>query len=91
MIVDDVGRTHGTMQFDTSDLSIGGAFMRSSLLFEIDEELGLELALAPGKTVRARARVVRVVRDGPAGMGIAFTRLDDADREAIRTFLTKGP
>lgn len=89
-IVDEVGKTSGTIQFDTSDLSLGGAFMRSSLLFEVDEELGLELTLAPGRTVRARGRVVRVVRDGPAGMGIAFTSLEETDREAIRSFLTKG-
>jgi c-di-GMP-binding flagellar brake protein YcgR len=89
-IVDDVGKTSGTIQFDTADLSLGGAFMRSSLLFEVDEELGLELTLAPGQTVRARGKVVRVVRDGPAGMGIAFTSLDERDREAIRSFLTKG-
>jgi hypothetical protein len=86
-IVDEIGKSYGTILFDTSDLSLGGAFMRSNLLFEVDEELGLELSLSPDRTVRARGRVVRVVREEPAGMGIAFTRLDEADREEITTFL----
>jgi len=89
-IVDEIGKSYGTILFDTSDLSLGGAFMRSSLLFEVDEELGLELSLSPDRTVRARGRVVRVVREEPAGMGIAFTRLDEADREEIRNFLING-
>ncbi len=88
-IVDEIGKSYGTILFDTADLSLGGAFMRSSLLFEVDEELGLELSLTPDRTVRARGKVVRVVREEPAGMGIAFTALDEADAEVIRVFLTK--
>lgn len=89
-IVDDDRRTEGRLAFDTRDLSVAGAFLKAKLLFEVDEELALEFTLDDGKIVRARARVVRVSRDAPTGMGIAFTRLEDADREAIRRFVTKG-
>lgn len=89
-IVDDQRRTEGLIAFDTHDLSVAGAFLKATLLFEIDDELGLEFTLEEGRSVRARGRVVRVQRDAPSGMGIAFTQLDDADRDAIRRFLNKG-
>jgi len=89
-IVDQDQRTAAGIQFDTADLSLGGAFLRSAVLFEMDEELTLELALGGDKTARVRAKVVRLSYDDPPGMGIAFTRLEDRDREAIRGLLTDG-
>jgi hypothetical protein len=82
-------RVHGAIRFDTRDLSLGGAFLRSDLLFEVGEELGVEFEVPGGHLVCAAARVVRVVR-GPledAGMGVTFSLLNDIDREALRTFL----
>ena len=86
--LDAANRVDGLIQFNTQDLSVGGAFIRSDLLFEVGEELTLEFALPDGRTVRARGKVVRVARDTGGdlvpGMGIQFVNLADADRDAIR-------
>ena len=87
-IVEAEQKTAGGLFFDTTDLSIGGAFLRSTVLFEVDEILRIEFTLA-GNTIVARARVVRVSYDEPPGMGIEFVGLDDHERDAIRAFLTK--
>lgn len=86
-------RVDGAIMFDTQDLSVGGAFIRSDLLFEIGEELDLAFTL-PSGAIRARGRVVRVQRDSgddaSAGMGIQFVGLSDADRDAILQLVTRG-
>lgn len=90
-IIDEAHRTTGYLQFDTHDLSVGGAFLKSTFLFEVDEELELEFALGE-RRVRARGRVVRIARGSPPpGMGIAFVDLGEPDREAIRTFVGAAP
>ena len=89
LVYDAGNRVRGAIRFDTRDLSLGGAFLRSDLLFEPGEELELEFELPSKLLVRARSKVVRVVRDGnpnDAGMGIAFLSLGDAD--AVRAFIT---
>lgn len=77
----------GHVQFDTRDLSTSGAFLKSSSLLEIGEELGLEFQLDGGKAVRVRAKVVRVERKPPTGMGISFTGLDGEAQAALKTFM----
>ena len=93
-VADSSNSVDGHIQFDTQDLSVGGAFVRSDLLFEVGEELGLTFGLPDGKQVRARGRVVRVAREtgdeGVAGMGIEFLDLSDADRDAILSLVTRG-
>jgi hypothetical protein len=94
-VSDATNRVHGTIQFDTQDLSVGGAFIRSDLLFEIGEELAVAFHLPSGHAVNARTRVVRVARDTgddgtAAGMGIQFVTLSDADRDAILALVTRG-
>jgi hypothetical protein len=75
------------IHLEASDLSEGGAFLRSDLLFEIGEMLNLEIPLTGG-VVETAARVVRVARDkNPAavhGMGIEFTGLTPRDRQLIQ-------
>jgi Tfp pilus assembly protein PilZ len=65
--------------------------VRSDLLFEIGEEIDVSFRLPEGDEVRARARVMHVVREtgaeAEAGMGIAFTQLSEPDRERVRAFL----
>jgi c-di-GMP-binding flagellar brake protein YcgR len=94
MVVDADNRVRGKIRFDSRDLSIGGAFLRSDLLFEVDEEVQVEFSLPDGHHVRARGRVVRVSRDhfdgSVPGMGIKFLDLGDTDREAVRSFITKA-
>jgi Tfp pilus assembly protein PilZ len=92
-VADADNSVDAVIEFDTQDLSLGGAFVRSDLLFEIGEELQLTFALPTGEAVRATGKVVRVARDtgddAVPGMGIAFTVLSDRDRDAILT-LTRG-
>ena len=75
------------IHLSSSDLSEGGAFLRTDLLFEVGEALNLEITLQGG-VVKAAARVVRVARDkDPAaahGMGIEFTGLSPQDRQLIQ-------
>jgi hypothetical protein len=80
--------TLGGIHLDLANLSEGGAFLRSDLLFEIGEALNLEIPLPSGSVVKTAARVVRVARDkDPAavhGMGIEFTGLSPQDRRLIQ-------
>ncbi|MFH0901217.1 MAG: PilZ domain-containing protein [Pseudomonadota bacterium] len=88
-IVDQRGTTTGEILFDTTDLSIGGAFLRSALLFEHDEVLRLEFALPGSSAIRAQAKIVRVSTEGTGGMGVSFSDLSANDKEAIRRFLAR--
>jgi c-di-GMP-binding flagellar brake protein YcgR len=80
-------RVEGGIRLDSIDVSEGGVFLRSDLLFEIGEVLELEITLPDGVTVPATGRVVRVARrrdqDSVPGMGIEFTRMAMSDRRAI--------
>ena len=84
----------GTICFDTQDLSLGGAFLRSELLLEVDEQLELSFDLPNGTRISTVGRVVHVVRDTGAnsipGMGIAFANFSERDLEAVRALLTRG-
>ena len=75
------------IRLDSTNLSEGGAFLRSDLLFEVGEALSLEIALG-GAVLKTAARVVRVARSkDPAalhGMGIEFTGLTPRDRQLIQ-------
>jgi Tfp pilus assembly protein PilZ len=87
-------RVEGGIHLDSTDLSEGGAFLRSDLLFEVGEVLDLEIPLPSGQVVKAAGRVVRVSRshteESPPGMGIEFTRLSVQDRRAIAASLLPG-
>jgi uncharacterized protein (TIGR02266 family) len=94
VIEDAANRVRGRVRFDSHDLSVGGAFLRSDLLFEVGEELRVEFSLPGGPRIHARGRVVRVSRERDTGhvpgMGIEFIALADADRAAVRAFITKS-
>lgn len=78
----------GEIEFDTLDLSLGGAFLKSDLFFEIGDSFELEVSLAGGAPLALQARVVRTSRDEDRpGMGIAFEPMADATRNAIYEFL----
>jgi Tfp pilus assembly protein PilZ len=85
-------KTEVGIGLDSLDVSEGGAFLRSQLLFEVGEILQLEIPLPGGGVVKATGRVVRVSRargkEGVSGMGIEFTRLAMSDRRAISTSLS---
>jgi len=88
-IVEAEQRTAGGLVFDAADMSLGGVFLRSTVLFEVDEELSIEFLVGAQK-VLAKARVVRVSYDEPPGMGIEFTQLGERDREAIKAYLHRA-
>lgn len=75
------------VRLDTTDLSEGGLFLRSDLLFEVGEDLTIEIPLGDGKTTTATGRVAWVTRGtgkkSSAGMGIEFARLSAHDRRAL--------
>lgn len=81
------------IRLNTADLSEGGAFLRSDILFEVGENLSLEIPLATGETLAARGRVAWVTRGGgdktPAGMGIEFAKLSPQDRRRLTQSLQR--
>ena len=92
-VSDAANRVVAVIQFSTQDMSTGGAFVRSHLLFEIGEVLSLQFALPDGRAIRASGKVVRVARDTGddvvPGMGIQFVDLSDADREALKALVSE--
>ena len=96
--VSDAGsRARTGIRFDAADVSGGGAFLRSDMLFEVGELLVLQFSLPNGRVIRASGRVVRTTgevrepTDGKerlSGMGIEFVDLADEDRAAIDAQLT---
>jgi Tfp pilus assembly protein PilZ len=87
LVSDAANRVKAGIRFDAADVSAGGAFLRSDLLFEVGEILNLAIELPPNRRISAVGRVVRVSRgttqDRLAGMGIEFIDLSAADRAAI--------
>jgi Tfp pilus assembly protein PilZ len=89
LVSDSANRVKAGIRFGSAEISAGGAFLRSDLLFEVGEILNLQIDLSPGHRIAAVGRVVRVSRgaepDRIAGMGIEFVDLSPADRAAIET------
>lgn len=87
LVSDAANRVKAGIRFDAADVSAGGAFLRSDLLFEVGEILNLAIELPPNRRISAVGRVVRVSRgtaqERLAGMGIEFIDLSAADRAAI--------
>jgi hypothetical protein len=83
LVRDALSRARGSIRFESADVSGGGAFLRSDLLFEIGELLTVEFDLPGGPHVCARGRVVRVSYGGAPGMGVEFVDLAPEDRAAI--------
>lgn len=86
-------RVSGGIRFDRSEVSIGGAFLRADLFFEVGERLTLQFQLPPsGPAVRTGGRVSRVsrghAREVP-GMGVEFVDLRAEDRAAIEERLRR--
>ena len=65
MLVSDAAKkVRRPIRFSSADVSGGGAFLRSDLLFEVGEVLQLEFDLPNGHHIGADGRVVRVARGG---------------------------
>lgn len=82
----------GQLLFEGIDLSSGGSFLRSELLLEEGETLGVEFRV-PGvpRLMKAQARIAWVRRfpkgDETAGMGIEFLAMSDEDRAVLDEYL----
>jgi c-di-GMP-binding flagellar brake protein YcgR len=87
MISDAARKVRRPIRFSTADVSGGGAFLRSDLLFEVGELLWMEFDLPTGHHIKTRGRVVRVARGGHKdkhpGMGLEFVDISADDRAAI--------
>ena len=87
MISDAAKRVRKPIRFSSGDISGGGAFLRSDLLFEVGEMLMIEFDLPNGHHIRTQGRVVRVARGGVKdkypGMGLEFVDISSDDRAAI--------
>lgn len=91
LVRDESSQIAATIEFDTQDLSLGGAFLRSEILFEVDEQLEMRFQLQ-GKALTLRGKVVRVVREpdeGIAGMGIQFVDVSEQDRKLLADAIGK--
>ena len=90
VVSDAANKVHGGIRFPSADVSTGGAFLRTDLLFEVGDVLTLQFSLG-ARAVRAQGRVVRVSRDltkdHVPGMGIEFLDLAPDDRAAIEARL----
>ena len=88
-VSDAASKARVGIRFDSADVSGGGAFLRSDMLFEVGELLLLQFALPDGRQIRAQGRVVRATREVDedrerfAGMGVEFVELAPEDRAAI--------
>ncbi len=97
VVSDPSSRVSGSILFDSADVSTGGAFLRTDLLFEVGELLVLQFQLprteaGDGPHIRTAGRVTRVSR-GQAkeipGMGVEFVDLRPEDRAAIEERLNR--
>jgi uncharacterized protein (TIGR02266 family) len=94
VVSDASNRVTGGIRFDAADISAGGAFLRSDLLFEVGELLRLQIQLpGDGRSIQVDGRVTRVSRgqskDHLAGMGVEFVNLSAEDRTAIEERLPR--
>ena len=89
LVSDAASKARVGIRFDSADVSGGGAFLRSDMLFEVGEVLVLQFSLPDGRAISARGRIVRATREVDeekerfAGMGVEFVDLPPEDRDAI--------
>jgi hypothetical protein len=82
------------IQFETSNVSQGGVFIESDLLYGEEEIIWFSFTLPGAMEMRTRGRVawtkLEVSDDKPEdrpGMGIEFLDLGDAERAALEGYL----
>jgi c-di-GMP-binding flagellar brake protein YcgR len=76
----------GRFDCETLDISMGGMFARTKRILPIGSMVSVEIALPPtGQTIRASARVVRVV--GNEFMGFQIESIGKAESERLGGFL----
>ena len=83
------------IRFETSNVSQGGVFIESDLLYDEGEIIWFSFTLPGAMEIRTRGRVVwakkNVDADDPEdrpGMGVEFLDLSDAERAALDGYLS---
>src|SRR5687767_14060973 len=83
----------GRLTFDATDISEGGAFLRSELLLELGDVIVVRFRLGGGAEHTVRARVVWVSKGksgkDDAGMGLECVEIAPATRAAIVAFVNE--
>lgn len=74
----------------TADVSAGGVFVSTAAPLAVGTDVALFFTLG-GEELAAEGTVRWTRLDEPAGMGVAFTRLDDRDRRAIADYCANRP
>jgi uncharacterized protein (TIGR02266 family) len=82
------------IRFETQNVSQGGVFIESDLLYDEGEIIWLSFTLPGAMEIRTRGRVVWVKKDvseddpeDRPGMGIEFLDLSTAERAALEGYL----
>lgn len=82
------------LRFETTNVSQGGVFIESDLLYDEGEIIWFSFTLPGAMEIRTRGRVVwakkEVDPDDPedrAGMGVEFLDLSEAERAALEGYL----
>jgi len=78
------------------DLSEGGVYVKTKEPRRLGSLVGLEMKLFEGENpVLVRGRIIRIIYEKgglkrlPPGMAVQFDNLSEADRERIRTFISR--
>jgi uncharacterized protein (TIGR02266 family) len=87
----DFGSPHHLFPGSTSDLSAGGVFIVTDQMLQIGRTLTVNLELPQSKKLSLQGTVAwrreHANDDGPAGLGIQFTNLNDEDRAKLADFM----
>ena len=82
------------LRFETSNVSQGGVFIESDLLYEEGEIIWFSFTLPGAMEIRTRGRVVWAKKDvnqndpeDRPGMGVEFLDLSEAERAALEGYL----
>ncbi len=75
----------------TADVSAGGVFVSTAAPLSVGTDVALFFTLGGDETLAAEGTVRWTRRDEPAGMGVAFTQLNDRDRRAIADYCANRP
>ncbi len=75
----------------TADVSAGGVFVSTNAPLAVGTEVALFFTLGGDRTLSAEGTVRWTREDEPAGMGVAFTHLEEEDQRAVADYCANRP
>lgn len=75
----------------TADVSTGGVFVSTGAPLAVGTEVALFFTLGGDRSLSVEGTVRWTRQEEPAGMGVAFTRLEDDDQRAIADYCANRP